>query len=89
MCEDVDWPNVLEGVRLRGRDQVREYWTRQFQSMNPQLHVQSIGADSNGRVVVEVRQVVRRLDGTLLDDRVVKHVYTMRDGLVARMDVVP
>ena len=33
-------------------------------------------------------QVVRAKDGTVLDDRTVKHVYTMRDGLVARMDVL-
>jgi len=27
---DVDWPNGMEGGRVRGRDGVREYWTRQW-----------------------------------------------------------
>jgi uncharacterized protein (TIGR02246 family) len=89
MHPDVDWPNVLEGTRLHGRDQVRQYWTRQFESIDPQLEVQSISPDPEGRVVVEVLQVVRALDGTLLDERRIKHRYMLHDGLVARMDVVP
>jgi hypothetical protein len=39
-------------------------------------------------VAVEVRQSVRDLDGRLLSKGVVTHVYELRDGLVARMDVV-
>ncbi|MDQ2842107.1 MAG: nuclear transport factor 2 family protein, partial [Acidobacteriota bacterium] len=27
---DVDWPNGWEGGRMRGRDAVRAYWTRQW-----------------------------------------------------------
>ena len=41
----------------------------------------------DGRVAVEVAQVVRALDGALLREATVRHVYTFRDGLVARMDV--
>jgi ketosteroid isomerase-like protein len=29
MHPDVDWPNGWEGGRVRGHDQVRDYWTRQ------------------------------------------------------------
>jgi uncharacterized protein (TIGR02246 family) len=86
--EDVDWPNVLDGVRLHGREQVRAYWTRQFELIDPQLRIESIGVHPHGPVVVTLRQVVRTLDGRLLEDRLIKHVYTLRDGLVARMDVL-
>jgi hypothetical protein len=41
----------------------------------------------DGRVVVTVHQVVRALDGTVLADRDVAHVYELRDGLVLRMNV--
>jgi hypothetical protein len=34
-----------------------------------------------------VAQVVRALDGALLREATVRHVYTFRDGLVARMDM--
>jgi uncharacterized protein (TIGR02246 family) len=88
MRPDVDWPNVLEAVRLHGRDQIKKYWTRQFAAIDPQLEVRSITPAADGRVVVELRQIVRALDGTIRDDRIVKHVYTIRDGLVARMDIL-
>jgi hypothetical protein len=42
---------------------------------------------ADGRVAVEVAQVVRSLDGAVLSEAAVRHVYTLRDGLVARMDV--
>jgi len=38
-------------------------------------------------VAVEVDQVVRRLDGEVLGEGRVVHVYELRDDLVARMTV--
>ena len=41
----------------------------------------------DGRVAVDIHQMVRdRAGGVLADERVV-HVWTLRDGLVTRMDV--
>jgi hypothetical protein len=41
----------------------------------------------DGTVAVDVDQVVRDLDGAVVaQDRVV-HVYTLRDGRIARMDI--
>jgi hypothetical protein len=42
---------------------------------------------ARGRVVIDVRQVVRGADGELLADQHVRHVYTLRDGLIARMEI--
>jgi len=86
--DDVDWPNVIDGARVHGHDEVRAYWARQFATIDPHVEPDGMAVDPDGRVVVEVHQVVRDTNGTLLDDRIVKHVYTMRDGLVARMDVI-
>ncbi len=36
---------------------------------------------------VDVHQVVRDTTGELLADTMVQHAYTIRDGLVSRMDV--
>jgi len=41
----------------------------------------------DGSIAVEAHQVVRGLDGTLLDEGDVRHVYVFRGDLVARMDV--
>jgi len=42
---------------------------------------------SDGGLAVEVQQVARSLDGGLLGEGRVVHVYAFRDDLVARMDV--
>jgi hypothetical protein len=86
---EVDWPNVIDGVRLHGHDQVRAYWAGQFAAFDPQVEPVRISPQPDGRVVVDVHQVVRTLDGRVLSERDVQHVYTLRDGLVVRMDVQP
>jgi ketosteroid isomerase-like protein len=87
MAPDVDWPNAWEGGRVVGREAVRAYWTRQWAQISPTVTPVRTTALADGRVAVEVAQVVRSLDGTLLREATVRHVYTFRDGLVARMDV--
>jgi hypothetical protein len=42
---------------------------------------------SSGVIAVEVKQVARDLDGALLGEGRVVHVYRFRDGLIDRMDV--
>ena len=87
MHEDVDWPNGWQGGRITGRDAVREYWTNQFESIDSHVDPESF-TEAGDRVAVTVHQVVRDLDGNVMSDGTVKHVYTFKDGLVARMDIV-
>jgi hypothetical protein len=87
MTADVDWPNAWEGGRVRGRDAVREYWTRQWAAIDPTVEPVGFATRPDGRVAVDVRQVARALDGSLLADARVLHVYAFRGDLVARMDV--
>jgi hypothetical protein len=86
MHPDVDWPNGMEGGRELGHDAVRDYWTRQFGVIDSHVEPESF-EEVDGKIVVEVHQVVRDLDGALLSDQQVEHVYTLRDGLIARMDI--
>jgi ketosteroid isomerase-like protein len=87
MHPDVSWPNVIEGGRIRGRDGVREYWRRQWSAVNPRVDPLAFQEDGKGRTVVDVHQVVRDLTGKVLVDRMVQHVYVIRDGKIERMDV--
>ena len=88
MHPDVDWPNAWEGGRLHGHAAVRDYWTRQFAAIDPHVEPQAIATTEDGRIAVEVHQVVRSPAGELLSDGTVTHVYALRDGLVDRMDVI-
>jgi hypothetical protein len=84
---DVDWPNAIDGVRLHGHAEVRDYWSRQFETIDPCVEPQAFSEDDAGRIVVDVHQVVRDLQGGVLADQHVNHIYTIRAGLIARMDI--
>jgi GNAT superfamily N-acetyltransferase len=83
MVDDVDWPDVAAGARLRGHAPVRRYWEAQFETTDPRVEPLAFDVDRRGRWVVTVHQRVgdRELE--------VEHVYSFRDGKVARMDVRP
>ena len=42
----------------------------------------------NGKTEVKVHQLVRSLDGNILSDTELWHVYTIRNGLIERMDIL-
>jgi ketosteroid isomerase-like protein len=87
LAPDVDWPNAWEGGRVHGHHAVREYWTRQWTQIDGIVEPAQIDVDGN-TVTVHVDQTVKDLDGNLLSESRVKHVYEFDDdGLVARMDV--
>jgi MFS family permease len=87
MTADVDWPNAWEGGRIRGTDGVRDYWTRQWAAIDPRVELLEVTTRADGSVAVDVRQVVRSLEGEAVDEGRVVHVYRFRDGLVEQMDV--
>lgn len=87
MRPDVDWPNGMEGGRVHGHDEVRAYWSRQWGLIDPHVDPVRIADDSSGNTVVEVHQVVRDLNGNVLKDLVVHHIYRFRDGLIQSMDI--
>jgi ketosteroid isomerase-like protein len=87
MNPDVDWPNSMEGGRVHGHDNVRAYWTMQWTTLDPRVDPITIEQNETGHTVVNVHQVVRDLDGNLLVDQMVQHVYLIGDGLIERMDI--
>src|SRR5918911_1560330 len=87
VTDDVDWPNAWEGGRVHGKEGIRSYWRRQWADIDPRVDPVDLAELDDGRVAVAVEQTVLDLDGGLIAKRSVRHVYTLRDGLVARMDV--
>jgi hypothetical protein len=87
MSPDVAWPNGMEGGIVHGHDAVREYWTRQWKIINPRVEPIRIQRQPDGRYAVEVHQVVKELSGVVAADRVLHHIYQLREGLVASMEI--
>jgi hypothetical protein len=87
MDANVDWPNGMEGGRVLGHEAVRAYWTRQWSMMDPHVEPLELVRDKAGRIAVRVHQVVKDLDGKVLADTIVQHIYCVQDGLILRMDI--
>ena len=83
----VEWANGMEGGHVHGREAVRDYWTRQWNILDPHVDPLRIERDEDDRMIVEVHQVVRDLKGNVLLDTIVHHAYRVSGGLIERMDI--
>jgi ketosteroid isomerase-like protein len=84
---DVTWTNGMEGGYVHGQDRVRDYWSRQWGLIDPHVEPQRFIANETGQTVVDVHQVVRDLDGNVIVDQMVQHVFAIKDGLIKRMEI--
>jgi len=84
---DVQWPKAFEGGYVSGHDEIRKYWTRQWTEINPTVEPIGFNERQDGILEVTVHQIVKDLQGNLLFDGTVKHIYTIEDDLLRRMDI--
>ena len=89
MAPDVTWPKAFQGGFARGHAEVRAYWTAQWSEIDPHVEPVSFHPEGAGRVLVEVRQVVRDLAGAVVAEGTVGHRFTVESGLIAAMEVGP
>ncbi len=87
MSENVSWPKASEGGRALGKEEIRSYWTRQWNEFDPHVEPVEIVAQDDGTTNVRVHQLVKTLNGDILFDGEVRHVFTIENGLIARMDI--
>lgn len=89
MTADVAWPRAFKGGFVEGPQAVGAYWTEQWSEINPQVEPVAFHPEADGRILVEVHQVVRDLSGTVLADEHVGHRFTLTHGLIRKMEVCP
>jgi hypothetical protein len=87
MSENVSWPKASEGGRVVGKEEIRAYWTRQWQEFDPHVEPLDVIDEEGGVTEVKVHQLVKNLGGEILSDSEVWHVYTITSGLIERMDI--
>jgi len=87
MTENVSWPKASEGGRATGKEEIRSYWTRQWSEFDPNVEPLAITEEKGGKVLVRVHQLVKSLQGKVLSDSQVLHVFTVSNGLIAAMDL--
>ena len=87
MSESVSWPKASEGGRVVGKEEIRAYWTRQWQEFDPHVEPLEVIDQEGGITEVKVHQLVKSLGGDVLSDSEVWHVYTIANGLIERMEL--
>lgn len=87
MQPDVQWSKAWEGGYISGHDEIRSYWTRQWTEINPKVEPIGFRERANGSLEVKVHQNVKDLEGGLLFDGTVKHIYRFQEGLIQTMDI--
>jgi hypothetical protein len=85
MSESVSWPKASEGGRVVGKEEIRAYWTRQWQEFDPHVEPLEVIDQEGGITEVKVHQLVKSLGGDVLSDSEVWHIYTIANGLIERM----
>jgi nuclear transport factor 2 (NTF2) superfamily protein len=87
MHKHVSWPNGWEGGYVHGHDEVRDYWRRQWAAIDPYVEPVSFEELADGRITVHVHQLVKDLEGSILFDGQVKHIYNIENGLIQTMEI--
>lgn len=87
MTADVAWPRAFKGGFVEGPEAVRAYWMEQWSEISPHVEPISFHLEQDGRILVEVHQVVRDLAGAVLADEHVGHRFTLMQGLIRKMEV--
>ena len=87
MQPNVQWSKAWEGGYISGHDEIRTYWTRQWTEINTNVEPIGFKERENGSLEVEVHQKVKDLQGNLMFDGTVKHIYTFAEGLIQTMDI--
>ena len=89
LSENVIWANGMENTHVHGREAVREYWTHQWLAINPQVSPLKVITNGDSSILVEVHQIVHDLDGKLLLDEKIGHVFRVEGGQIKRFDIQP
>ena len=87
MTHDVTWPKASEGGKVIGKEAIRDYWTRQWGEFDPHVVPLAMTEEDGGKIHVKVHQLVKSLQGDVLADNEVLHVFTVKSGLIAAMDL--
>lgn len=73
MTPDVAWPRAFKGGFVRGPEEIRAYWTEQWSEIDPRVEPVAFHLEEDGRILVDVHQIVRDLAGAILADERVRH----------------
>ncbi len=88
MHPEVSWPSGPDGACLQGHEEVRSFWTRQWDLVDTDVEPVNISEQENGILLVCVRQVIRDLQENLISDQTLQHSCLIEDGLIRKVEIL-
>lgn len=89
LMPDVTLPRTFKGGFVHGHEEIRAYWTEQWNEINLYDKPVAFYPEEGGRILVDVHQVVRDLAGAILADEHIGHRFTVEHGLIQSMEICP
>jgi ketosteroid isomerase-like protein len=86
LTDDVQWANGMEGGYVYGQAGVRNYWTRQFTMVSANVTPRKIEKE-NTVFKIEVHQVVHDMNGQLLADEIVHHLFHFKENKISLFEI--
>ncbi len=87
MHPDVIWDNGIDCGCVKGHNEFREYWAKQWEMVDTDVEPVSINYDKCGKVTANVHQVIRDLKENIIKDEIVLHICLVEDNLIKHMQV--
>lgn len=87
MHPDVIWANGLEGGYVHGHAGVRDYWTRQWATIDSRADPLDYSVDADGTTAVEVHLTAKDREGNAVFDTIGGHIFRIEGGLIRRFDI--
>lgn len=88
LAPGVEMPDMLTGGGTHGRDELRDYWRKQWLTIDPIVEPVRINIGKDGRARVLVDQLIRALDGEVLQNRRVEHLFDFDGPFISRLVVI-
>ncbi|MGE0660120.1 MAG: nuclear transport factor 2 family protein [Reyranellaceae bacterium] len=85
--DDVRWANGMSGGVVQGHAALREHWASQWRRTDSWITPLQFVELPDGRMAVEVHQLIRDLAGAILKDGKVRHLYRIEGGGVREMAI--
>jgi len=87
LAEDVEWPDVVHGSTLHGKDAVRRYWQNQLAIGTPRVLLGDVVEIGDAIVATTYQEVYERNGRPLAPPRAVVNRFSFRGGLIVRMEL--
>jgi hypothetical protein len=85
--ENIEFQKEFNGNYLKNQNQIIEHWTNGWKEFSVKDKPINIIERTDNKFEVTVHQIVKDKQGKILSDGILKHIFTIQDNLLLRLDI--